>query len=291
LAVCHPNLVHIRKKTSSKLFLIGLWTISVVCMLPVIIYSSIVTVTVERQESSQMDDPSNSIVLKQPIVDELLNSFAYSNESLFLGVDYSLKAETKNLTSIQQYKVCNILWPESNLIRMELAFIAYSVFVSFLIPIVMIICFYVKIVFHLHLKSSLLNKHLSLKLKERRKVTFLVLLVIGICIIAYTPYWIFQIILLSYYLINQANTNNMAPSPSANELGIYKLSTQLSTIFQLFVYMNSALNPFIYGFISQVFRASFMEAFKCKYSLKYIFSDNNYHRTRTRTKTSKRSSN
>jgi hypothetical protein len=316
--VCRPNLVHIRKKTSSKLFLIGLWTVSVVCMLPIIMYSNIETVVLPRQESPQQiidneRDNHNQIIIqhKLEIFDEFLKNFTFKNENDLLLINAENKISDAVVVSdnfslmVQQYKYCNIQWPDSNLIRMDLAFIVYGVLVSFLIPLVMIICFYVKVVFHLHLKSSLLNKQLSFKLKERRKVTFLVLLVVGICIIAYTPYWIFQII-LSYYLLNQTNADAMSSSssssssssPNASELGIYKFSAQLSAIFQFFVYLNSALNPFIYAFISQIFRASFLEAFRCKYSLKNIFNEqNNYYgttsvriKTRTRTRTSKRSS-
>lgn len=65
-----------------------------------------------------------------------------------------------------------------------------------------------------------------------------------------------QIVLLVYYLFGQQPEE----IPSSDRQA---LRATLGALFQLLVYSNSALNPFIYAFMSVNFRSNFRETFKC----------------------------
>lgn len=224
IAVCRPQRVALRKITSSRKVLVSLWTVSILFMLPIILYSNIETITIESG-----------------------NYYNNSNYSL-------VKTNT-----LKHFKSCTILWPENNLIQLELAFVLYGCLFSFFIPIVLISIFYFSIVVRIRKNRRKLNMKPDTKRKDRRKATVLVLLVIAIYIITYTPFWVFQIFLLTTYVFNQIQAAN------------HRISAHLSSLFQFLVYLNSSLNPFLYAFISEIFRSSFMEAIKCTH---------NFHSTR-----------
>jgi hypothetical protein len=82
------------------------------------------------------------------------------------------------------------------------------------------------------------------------KVTIFVLSVIGVYIISYTPFWINQIFLIISYSILNVQSDFF-----------YQISSKLSTIFQIFLFFNSALNPFLYAFLSEAFRKNLKNAF------------------------------
>ncbi|RNA23386.1 somatostatin receptor type 2-like [Brachionus plicatilis] len=228
LAVCRHDLSRWRKKTCSKKVLISLWSISIIFMLPIILYSSIDTISIETSVVSSPEESS-------------LNPNVTTRRSF-----------------IRNFKSCTILWPENDYIQLEIAFIFYSCLFSFFIPIFLISVFYFCIIFRLRKNKQLLNLKPASKRKDRRKATYLVLIVISIYVITYTPYWIFQVFLLTTYIIN-TNSNGGFQSN-------HQISAHLSSIFQFLVYLNSTLNPFFYAFISEVFRKSFKEAIKCKTS-------------------------
>lgn len=64
-----------------------------------------------------------------------------------------------------------------------------------------------------------------------------------------------QIVLHVYYLFGLGQE-----TPSNDHQA---LKATLGALFQLLVYSNSALNPFIYAFMSVNFRSNFRETFKC----------------------------
>lgn len=194
-------------------------------MLPIILYSNIDTISLETRVVSSAEEF---------VINSTRKSF------------------------IRTFKSCTILWPENDYIQLEIAFIFYSCLFSFFIPIFLISFFYFCIIFRLRKNRQLLNVRPAFKRKDRRKATYLVLIVISIYVITYTPFWIFQVFLLTTYILNASN--------SANFQGNHQISAHLSSIFQFLVYLNSTLNPFFYAFISEVFRNSFKEAIKCKTS-------------------------
>lgn len=185
-----------------------------------------------------------------------LETVEYFRTIEYIDFRYNNSNKTLNYTEIKTQKTCTILWPSNSFVKLEWAFIFYGSLVSFLLPISLISIFYAKIVLRLHLNSRKFNMQSNFKQRERRRVTVLVLLVIGIYVITYTPYWILQLFLLTNYIINIQSDN--------------RLFALLSTLFNLLIYLNSALNPFLYAFVSEKFRTSFKDAIKCNKIIRNI---------------------
>ena len=132
--------------------------------------------------------------------------------------------------------------------------------------------FYIRVIKKLQKKTQKLINRPRTKHHAHRKVTLFVFSVISIYIISYTPFWINQIFLIISYSILNVNSHFF-----------YQISSRVSTIFQIFLFFNSALNPYLYAFLSASFRENFKEAFliifnqktktkKSKSSFKYIHS-------------------
>lgn len=157
------------------------------------------------------------------------------------------------------------------------------IYILVFFPVIMISIFYIRIVLRIRTNRSKLNMRPISKRNDRRKATFLVLLIIGIYIVAYTPFWMFQIVLLTTYIMNKNNLNQQSN---------HHISAHLSSLFQLLVYLNSTLNPFVYAFISEIFRTSFKEAIKCHKNLilfRNLFNDLSLYIGMNKSKTKKNS--
>lgn len=131
-----------------KKVLITLWPISFMFMLPIILYSNIDTISLE-----------NSTVLLPE--ESLLNATVTTRKSF-----------------IRTFKSCTIFWPKNDYIQLEIAFIFYSCLFSFFIPIFLISVFYFCIIFRLRKNRQLLNVRPASKRKDRRKATYLLLLLL-----------------------------------------------------------------------------------------------------------------
>ncbi|CAL1538289.1 unnamed protein product, partial [Lymnaea stagnalis] len=143
---------------------------------------------------------------------------------------------------------CNIKWPENQAISSDKAFIWYSFILGFSIPVSLISVFYVLVILRLrHVGPAKKSKE---KRKSHRRVTRLVLTVIAIYIVCWLPYWVFQVVLVFQ--------NYKISSPS---------KVLLFNFFTILSYANSMLNPFLYAFLSDNFRKSFLKAFKCVSSI------------------------
>lgn len=185
--------------------------------------------------------------------------FNAKNTNNFYVSDNSNLNTNENYSILKSFNSCTILWPEQTFIKLELAFIFYGCLVSFLVPVVLISVFYLRIILCLKRNRSKINMLLTTKLRERKKVTYLVLSIIGIYVLTYTPYWICQIVILLINYILYQNT-----SATLGNTDLHQISAKLTAFSQLLVYLNSALNPFIYAFMSENFRQSFKEAIKCQ---------------------------
>lgn len=235
LAVCKPVLaINWRKIASSRIILMIVWLISVLFMIPVILYSDLIE---QPTKILRIDDIAN--YLNNKTINNHENEQNSSIEGKFI------LCQTK--------PTCTISWPDNHFINTEVAFIIYGFIIAFLIPVLLIITFYVLVVLRLRTSRFKITQQSSEKQRARRKVTILVLAVISVCLIAYTPYWIHQFIITAYYF-------NLNEAPSESFLLI---TTYLSTIFQVLLYANSALNPYLYAFLSEVFRESFKKVFQC----------------------------
>ncbi|CAF1023113.1 unnamed protein product [Brachionus calyciflorus] len=226
LAVCRPDLSRWRKSTCSKKVLLTLWTISIIFMLPIILYSNVDTVLIVLNSDTNLNNTNQT-----------------------------------SISSVRYFRTCTILWPENDLVQLETAFTIYGILFSYFIPILLISIFYFSIIFRLRKNKKLLNLKPPSKRKDRRKATYLVLIVISIYILTYTPHWMFQVFLTVSYMINPNNNGSNS---------YYQISAHISSAFQMLVYLNSTLNPFCYAFISEIFRNSFKEAINCNITMKLI---------------------
>ncbi|XP_067613551.1 somatostatin receptor type 2-like [Eurosta solidaginis] len=141
---------------------------------------------------------------------------------------------------------CNIEWPETYKKHSATTFTLYTFFLGFATPLCFILCFYYLVIRKLQTVGS---KHKSKeKKRSHRKVTRLVLTVITVYIFCWLPYWVSQLALI--------NSN-----PIENQLSRFEIFIFLLLFF--LIYVNSAMNPILYAFLSDNFRKSFSKAFTC----------------------------
>ncbi|XP_017787213.1 PREDICTED: somatostatin receptor type 2-like [Nicrophorus vespilloides] len=146
-----------------------------------------------------------------------------------------------NSDEIMESKSCIIDWQTS---KSPKAFTLYTFVFSFLIPLCLILVFYCLVL--RKLKTVGPQNKSKEKKKSHRKVTNLVLTVVTVYIICWTPYWILQIT-----LIFSSNTES-----GSFVLTIHLLASCLN-------YSNSAMNPILYAFLSDNFKKSFLKACTC----------------------------
>lgn len=140
---------------------------------------------------------------------------------------------------------CSIDWPSNQVISPDKAFIWYSFILGFAIPVALISVFYLLVILRLrHVGPAKKSKE---KRKSHRRVTRLVLTVIAVYVICWFPYWCFQMRLVF---------TGKEESPSYLAVLIFNAISVLSIA-------NSMLNPFLYAFLSDNFRKSFVKAFNC----------------------------
>ncbi|KAJ6217034.1 hypothetical protein RDWZM_008191 [Blomia tropicalis] len=134
---------------------------------------------------------------------------------------------------------CNIIWPESDLMKGEKAFTLYSFTLGFFVPFILIFLFYILVLMKLR---RLGTKHKSKeKKRSHRKVTYLVLTVIAVYVMCWLPYWIGQLYITFFVTAGQPKSSFI--------FGGILLASCLS-------YANSA-------FLSENFKKSFAKAFTC----------------------------
>jgi hypothetical protein len=230
--VCKPIVaMSYRKLARSRKILGIIWILSILLMMPVIILSG---------------------VEKFPFI---------SNSESFENDDKSACEEKIKAEGTFQRPTCTLKLPQNKIIPTEIVFVIYSILVSFVIPIIIIIIFYICVLRRLNKRIYQLQSKSNIKYLARRKVTILVMTVIGIYMITNTPLWINQVVLIIYYSISKSQSDSF-----------YSITTRLSTIFQIILGFNSALNPYLYAFLSEAFRETFKTVFKC-FFCKWLFSD------------------
>ena len=136
---------------------------------------------------------------------------------------------------------CNIFWPD----HLQTAFTLYTFIITFGIPVIFFVIFYSLVI--IKLRSVGPATRSKEKKKSHRKVTRLVLTVISVYVICCTPYWVLQLILIS-----SEPKQNQSPS----KIILFLISSCLS-------YVNSAINPILYAFLSENFKKSFIKACTC----------------------------
>ena len=105
---------------------------------------------------------------------------------------------------------CNIIWPESDLMKGEKAFTLYSFTLGFFVPFILIFLFYVLVICRLR-RVGPKNKSKEKK-RSHRKVTYLVLTVISIYVLCWLPYWIGQLYITFFIAPGQTRSGFMFAS-------------------------------------------------------------------------------
>ncbi|XP_003224368.1 neuropeptides B/W receptor type 1 [Anolis carolinensis] len=119
----------------------------------------------------------------------------------------------------------------------------YTLVLGFAIPVSTICILYSTMLYklrHMHLCSN--AKALD---KAKKKVTIMVLVILGVCLFCWTPYHLSTVVALTTDI----------PQTSLI-VGISYFITTLS-------YANSCLNPFLYAFLDDTFRKSFRKLVEC----------------------------
>ncbi|CAM2699393.1 unnamed protein product [Rotaria socialis] len=141
---------------------------------------------------------------------------------------------------------CIINFPISDSRLLYMIFVVYTSAITFVLPLSLMVYFYIQIVCRLRHKVSQQHRRSRTSTRTRRKVSVLVLAVISIHILCCSPYWAFQMLATSELLPQQ--------SP---------ILLPISSVAQFLLFVNSATNPIVYAFLSGIFRLSFKHVFYC----------------------------
>lgn len=202
--------------------------------------------------------PITSPKLRTPVISKIVALSAWL-ASAFMIFPVVLYADAVNDGGEGHYS-CNIIWPTSNsttpVMRIFNTFTLYSFTLTFAIPVILILNFYVLVIRKLQTVGPK-NKSKELK-KSHRKVTKLVLTVITVYVCCWTPYWVGQLVLIFQSSESEEGLQcHRADGSSESFFVLYHLITSiLSTA-------NSAMNPVLYAFLSDNFKKSFLKACVC----------------------------
>nr|XP_034981923.1 neuropeptides B/W receptor type 1 [Zootoca vivipara] len=119
----------------------------------------------------------------------------------------------------------------------------YTLILGFAIPVSTICILYSTMLFKL--RRMRLHSNAKALDKAKKKVTIMVLIILGVCLFCWTPYHLSTVVAL---------TTDIPQTPLI--IGISYFITTLS-------YANSCLNPFLYAFLDDTFRKSFRKLVEC----------------------------
>ncbi|CRL07535.1 CLUMA_CG020500, isoform A [Clunio marinus] len=216
--------------------------------------SSIFLVIMSADRFIAVCHPISSPRFRTPLVSKIVSLIAWCI-SVFLMLPIILYS-----TTLQKYDgkmSCNIVWssqnPSGNMTADDEGFIQYdgSIFtlytftLGFAIPLSLILIFYYLVLRKLRTVGPKTKS--KEKKRSHRKVTKLVLTVIAVYVLCWTPYWVSQMALIN------------SPPESCQS----KLEITMFILVGCLGYSNSAMNPILYAFLSDNFKKSFMKAFTC----------------------------
>uniref|UniRef100_A0A8C5MLU0 Neuropeptides B and W receptor 1 n=1 Tax=Leptobrachium leishanense TaxID=445787 RepID=A0A8C5MLU0_9ANUR len=122
----------------------------------------------------------------------------------------------------------------------------YTVIMGFAIPVSTICILYTMMLYKL--RKMRLNTNAKALDKAKKKLTFMVVVILAVCLFCWTPYHLSTVVAL---------TTDIPQTPLV--IGISLFITSLS-------YANSCLNPFLYAFLDDNFRRSFRKLVECRSS-------------------------
>ncbi|XP_016296317.1 somatostatin receptor type 2-like [Sinocyclocheilus anshuiensis] len=139
-------------------------------------------------------------------------------------------------TKRNEARTCTMLWPEPQNTYYT-AFIFYTFFLGFFLPLIVISMCYLLIV--IKVKSSGMRVGSTKRKRSERKVTRMVSIVVVVFILCWLPFYVFNV---------------------TSVTGTVPTTTVLKSTFDFVVvlgYANSCANPILYAFLSDNFKKSF----------------------------------
>lgn len=176
--------------------------------------------------------------------------------SFFIMLPIILYSTTVDNRKYPGKMTCSIVWPDDQIISPGKAFTWYTFLLGFAIPIALISVFYMSVI--IRLRSVGPSKRSKERKKSNRKVTRMVLAMISVYVVCWLPHWSFQ--------VNLSFRSELSPPLQDWQIYLFSAFTILSNA-------NSMINPLLYAFLSEIFRKSFLKAFKCA---RYIDSRNSH---------------
>ncbi|XP_075996132.1 somatostatin receptor type 2-like [Genypterus blacodes] len=173
--------------------------------------------------------PIRSTKWRKPRVAKLINLTVW-------GVSLLVILPTMIFSGLDKVPVCGIMWPEPQDVYYN-AFIFYTFFVGFFLPLTVICLCYLLII--VKVKSSGMRVGSSKRKRSERKVTRMVSIVVAVFVLCWLPFYIFNV---------------------TSVTGSIKVSSAVKSTFDFVVvlgYANSCANPILYAFLSDNFKKSF----------------------------------
>ncbi|RXG60572.1 Somatostatin receptor type 2 [Armadillidium vulgare] len=186
--------------------------------------------------------PINSPKYRTPLISRLVSLTAWSISALMIVPIFMYASAAKVVGGGAN---CNVFFPDQSYLAGHTIFTLYSFALSFGVPFTLIFIFYTLVI--LKLRSVGPKSRSKEKKKSHRKVTKMVLTVIMVYLFCWLPYWVLQMILI---------TSKPREGHSVFMVFIFLFTSCLT-------YLNSAVNPILYAFLSDNFKKSFMKACSC----------------------------
>ncbi|XP_023039979.1 neuropeptides B/W receptor type 1 [Piliocolobus tephrosceles] len=120
----------------------------------------------------------------------------------------------------------------------------YTLVLGFAIPVSTICVLYTTLLCRLH--AMRLDSHAKALQRAKKRVTFLVVAILAVCLLCWTPYHLSTVVAL---------TTDLPQTPLV--IAISYFITSLS-------YANSCLNPFLYAFLDDSFRRNLRQLITCR---------------------------
>lgn len=120
----------------------------------------------------------------------------------------------------------------------------YTLVLGFVIPVSTICVLYITLL--CRLRAIRLDSHAKALDRAKKRVTFLVVVILAVCLLCWTPYHLSTVVAL---------TTDLPQTPLV--IAVSYFITSLS-------YANSCLNPFLYAFLDDSFRRSLHQMLACR---------------------------
>lgn len=173
--------------------------------------------------------PIKSTKWRKPRVAKFINLTVW-------GVSLLVILPTMIYSGLNKVPVCGIMWPEPQDVYYK-AFIFYTFFVGFFLPLAVICLCYLFII--IKVKSSGMRVGSAKRKRSERKVTRMVSIVVAVFVLCWLPFYIFNV---------------------TSVTGSIRPTSAVKSTFDFVVvlgYANSCANPILYAFLSDNFKKSF----------------------------------